>query len=171
MIEESGRVLAVRGELAEVESQRRSACGGCAATSSCGTSLLERYFGRRRLILEAHNPIGAEPGDSVVVGVPEDTVVGAAFAAYLVPLAALIAGGILGSALAGVIAPGAVQGLSILGGAAGFAAALWWLGRFSRARAADARYRAVILRQQPGAAVSVPISLNSLEESGRTRRA
>lgn len=168
MIEETGRVVAVRGDLAEVESQRRSACGGCSATSACGTSLLEQYFGRKPLLLEARNPIGAEPGEDVIVGVPENTLVGAAFAAYLVPLAALIGGGILGSLLAGVLAPTAAQAISILGGIGGFSAALVWLGRFSRNRASDAHYQAVILRRRPSVGFSVQIPVGNLHEKSRS---
>jgi sigma-E factor negative regulatory protein RseC len=167
MMEETARVIAVHGTLAEVEALRRSACGGCAATSSCGTSLLERYFGRRRLLLEAHNAIGAQPGEEVVVGLSEDALVGAAFATYLVPLAALIVGAIAGSLLASAIAPWAAQGLSIVGGSLGFAGSLWWLGRFSRRRAADARYRPVILRR-PGGTFSIQIPFHGIQDKGRS---
>jgi sigma-E factor negative regulatory protein RseC len=168
MIEESGTIVAVHGDLAEVETRRRSACGSCSATGGCGTSLLEQYFGRKPLLLEAHNPIGAGPGDTVVVGVPEQALVGAAFAAYVVPLAALIGGGILGNLLAGALALGGAQLLSILGGVAGFAVALVWLGRFSRGRASDTRYRAVILRRSSTPAFSVQIPLGSLRDERRS---
>ncbi len=158
MIEELGTVVAVHGELAEVESRRRSACGSCEVSGACGTSLLERFFGRRRLLLTVHNPIGARPGDRVVVGIPEQALLSASFAAYMVPLLAMLGGGIAGGMLAGGLAPQHGDGLSILGGAAGLASALLWLGRFSRARADDDRYRAVILRQgiSTGLAVAVP---------------
>ena len=71
MIEETGVVVAVHGDLAEIESRRKTACGSCTANGDCGTSLLERYFGRRPLLLTVRNRIGAGPGESVVIGVPE----------------------------------------------------------------------------------------------------
>jgi sigma-E factor negative regulatory protein RseC len=158
VIEELGTVVAVHGELAEVESRRRSACGSCEVKGACGTSLLERFFGRRRLLLTVHNPIGARPGDRVVVGVPEQALLTASFAAYMVPLLAMLGGGVAGDMLASGISQQHGDGLSILGGVAGLAAALLWLGRFSRARARGDRYRAVILRQgvSTGLAVATP---------------
>jgi sigma-E factor negative regulatory protein RseC len=158
VIEELGMVVAVHGELAEVESRRRSACGSCEVNGACGTSLLERFFGRRRLLLTVYNPIGARPGDQVVVGIPEQALLTASFAAYMAPLLAMLGGGIAGGMLAGALSPQHGDGLSILGGAVGLASALLWLGRFSRAHADDDRYRAVILRQgvSTGLAVAMP---------------
>ncbi len=113
---------------------------------ACGTSLLERFFGRKRLLLTARNPIGAQPGDEVVFGVSEDTLLKASFAAYLIPLLALIAGGIAGGALGEALLPAGVEVLSVVGGIVGLAAALFWLVAFSRARETDSRYCALILR-------------------------
>lgn len=157
MIEQDGRVLAVRGELAEVEGQRQSACGGCAAHGACGTSLLERFFGRRQPILTARNPIGARPGERVVLGVPEAALVEAAFVAYLVPLLAMIAGAIGGDYLAAHLAPDLAGGIALLGAVSGLAAGLWRLARFSRRRGNDARYQPVILRRSATAVAAVTL--------------
>lgn len=170
MIEENGLVIAVHGELAEVESERRSACGGCAVNGACGTSLLERFFGRRQLILTVRNPISAEPGDGVVVGVPEGALLEASFAAYVMPLLAMIVGGVSGSWLAGLLAPGWDQGLSVLGGMGGLAAGLWWLARFSARRGVKERFQAVILRRSPSSAIDVafpPMTPGRDQTSGR----
>lgn len=171
MIEEAAVVVAVRGDLAQVESRRLAPCGGCSANGACGTSLLGRYFGRKRPLLTVHNPIGASPGDSVVVGVPESALLEASFAAYLVPLLAMIGGGIGGGFLAGSIAPAYAQGLSVLGGVGGFAAGLWWLARFSRAREADGRHRAVILRRSGSAGFEVRIPQRTLQGKEQPDRA
>ena len=72
MIEQDGTVLAVHGELAEVQCRRQSTCGGCSVNGACGTSLLERFFGRRQLILTVRNPVAARPGETVVV--PDDEI-------------------------------------------------------------------------------------------------
>jgi sigma-E factor negative regulatory protein RseC len=164
VIEELGVVVAVHGELAEVESRRRSACGSCEVKSACGTSLMERLFGHRQLLLTVHNPIGARPGDRVVFGIPERALLSASFAAYMVPLLAMLGGGIAGGMLAGVLTPQHGDGLSILGGVAGLASALLWLGRFSRARADDHRYRAVILRQGVATGLTVAVPEPSLQD-------
>lgn len=146
MIEEFGVVVSVQGEMALVEGQRHSACGGCVVNGACGTSLISRYFGRKPLLLRAHNGIGAAPGDRVVLGVPEDALLEASFMAYLVPLLAMIGGGIAGDQIAVLLAPANAQALSVLCGLAALVAALWWLGKVSRAKASDERYRPRILR-------------------------
>ena len=99
MIEETGIVLGVIGDWADVETRRQGACGSCSANGACGTSLLARYLGSKPLLLRAQNRAGAAPGDLVVVGVPEDGLVRASLAAYLVPLLGLILGGLAGPAL------------------------------------------------------------------------
>ena len=165
MIEEIGVVISAKGEMAEVEGQRRSTCGGCAVNGACGTSLIARYFGRRRSMLQAHNAIGAEPGDHVVFGLPEGALLEASFFAYLVPLLAMIGGAILGEFLAGLWSPAYVQGVSVLCGLGALVAALVWLRRFGRSKSLDNSYRPRILRHvgQRGQAVEFP----TLDPSGK----
>lgn len=158
MIEETGIVVAARGDLAEVQCERRSTCGSCGANGACGTSLLDRHLGRRPLLLTVHNPVGARAGDEVVVGVPEEALLSASFAAYLVPLLALFAGALAGAGVEDLGA-GASGLLQVAGGFAGLAVGLAWLARFSRARGADPRYRAVILRRSLAVVPGVPVQL------------
>ena len=160
MIEEAGVVVAVYGDLAEVRGQRRAVCGSCSANGACGTSLLGRYF-RRRPLLTVYNPVGAGPGESVVVGIPEQGLLVASFAAYLAPLSGMIFAAMGAAFLAELALPDYVRGLSVFGGAAGLAAGLAWLGRFSRTREMDGRFRAVILRRGPAREVQVPVLLPS----------
>jgi len=157
VIEETGVVVAVHGDLAEIESRRQSACGSCAANGGCGTSLLERHFGRRPLVLTVYNQIGASPGESVVIGVPEQSLLMLSLAAYVVPLVTMIAGAIAGSLFASIAAPGSDRELSLAAGVIGLAVGLGWLGRFSRARESDARYRPVVLRRSASGGVDVGI--------------
>jgi len=160
MIEELGEVVAVHGDLAEVRGRRPSLCGSCAAAGACGTSLLDRFFARRP-VLTVYNSVGAGPGDSVVVGFPEQALLAASFATYLVPLLGMIAGAMGAAYLSEQVLPDSVRGLSVLGGAGGLAAGLGWLGRFSRARERDERYRAVILRRGVAAGLAMPVSPQS----------
>jgi sigma-E factor negative regulatory protein RseC len=157
VIEESGVVVSVAEGSAKVRSRRRDACGGCAVNGACGTSLLARFLGRKPMLLEAHNPIGAEEGEEVIVGMPEGALLEASFVAYLTPLLAMICGGIAGGYVAELAAPAHAEGLSVLGGIGALAAALVWVGRFSRSRAADERYRATILRRSGGGAPRVRV--------------
>jgi len=150
VIEQTGLVVSVQDEMAEVEGGRSSACGGCGVDGSCGTSLVARLFGRKRTLLRARNPIGAAPGDRVVVGLPEAALLELSCVTYLVPLLGMLAGAIAGAYVAGLIAPAYSDGLSALAGVGGLATALAWLGRLGRARSADERLRPRILRRAEG---------------------
>lgn len=148
MIEETGRIVATRDEYAWVEIERATACGSCAARSGCGTSVLAKLFGRRQTNIRVVNSIGAADGDRVVIGISESGLVRGSLAVYAVPLAGLFAGGLAGQYL-GVVSGSAHADLaSIPGAAAGFAAGIGWLKRFSRVSARDGRYQPVILRRQ-----------------------
>lgn len=156
MIEESGVVVAAQAGIAEVEVVRRSSCGACGANTACGVSLLDRVLGRRPQRLIMGNTLDVRVGDSVIVGLPEEALIGAALAAYLLPLVGLIGGAILGEAVAaGTGITGELGPLA--GGAAGFAAALLLLRRYSRRLAADERLRPRLLRRA-GLAMPVPVS-------------
>lgn len=159
MIEESGRVTWVQGDVARVECERRRVCGTCSAGGTCGTSLLERFFGRGEQTLSATDPIGVKPGDRVVVGVKESAVLEAAFVGYLMPLVSMIGIAILAAWLADNWVAGWKQELSVLGGFVGLTFGLAGLARYSDRRRRDERFRPVILRA--GAAPGLEVSLES----------
>ncbi|AFL72660.1 SoxR reducing system RseC family protein [Thiocystis violascens] len=123
MIEERGTVVALSGDYAQVRTERRSACGTCTVQGACGTSLLERYLGRRAVELTALNQIQAAVGDRVLVGISEQGLLAAAMAAYLAPILALLAGALLGEALGGAHGEAA----SLFGALLGLILALRWL--------------------------------------------
>lgn len=147
MIEETAIVDACDGDLAVVEVQRAAACGTCSTSAGCGHSAVAGYFARRAARVVVQNPVGARPGERVVVGIDEGPFVVASLAMYLVPLATLILGAALGGGLSAGTAVGDLG--AVAGGAAGLGAGLVltrWIGagrRFSRARA-------TILRRLPG---------------------
>ena len=143
MIEEEGTVIAVQGAYAQVQTQRRSGCGQCVAQDACGTSLLERFFGRRTVALTALNQVHAAVGERVLVGISEQGLLRSALAAYLVPILALLAGAMLGDALGGERADIA----SVLGAILGLALALLWLRGYSVASARDPERQPQILRR------------------------
>jgi sigma-E factor negative regulatory protein RseC len=154
VIEEQAKVLRADARVALVQAERRSTCGSCAAASGCGTSLLDRFLGRRTPLLEVDNDLGVGAGDAVIVGVPEGAMLRAAAAAYLGPLVGLIVGALAGRHWP--LAGGGSEALSLFGAALGFGGALWLVGRYSRSLARDPRFRPVLLRRNPGASVQVP---------------
>lgn len=153
MIEETGWVVAVDQQTAQVRIERRSACGHCAVRGGCGTSLLERYFGRKTPVVTAANPIEAANGEQVVVGIPEGSLLVLSFAAYLVPLLGLIGGGTLGALMSGGNGTNAAEFSSLLLGVTGFVAGLFWVRRFGQAKAADPAFRPIILRRSQSRSV------------------
>lgn len=159
MIEEQATVVRAIHGTAWVEAVRRSTCGSCSAAAGCGTSLLDRFLGRRPLRLEVDNSLDVATGDQVIVGVPEGAMLRAAAAAYLAPLFGLILGAVLGRHLpllwTAPPTPGGPEWLSLLGGGLGFWMALRWVARYSRSLAQDRRFRPVLLRRAPPAAVHV----------------
>jgi len=146
MIEENGIIVSVDGEHAQVLTQRRSSCGGCNVSGACGTSLLDRLLGRREVRLDALNRTDAKLGDEVVVGVPEEGVLIGSFVAYILPLAGLILGAIVGQTAADSLGV-TQQLLSILGGLGGLVVGLGWVRRFGRSSRSDPRFQPVVIRQ------------------------
>ena len=92
---------------AEVACRRASACGGdCGHCGGCTNA--------QTVLVRAYNPIGAKPGDRVVVESASCQVLGATAAVYLLPVLFLLGG----YALAG--GPGGAIGFAL-----GLAPAVW----------------------------------------------
>ena len=92
---------------AEVACRRASACGGdCGHCGGCTNA--------QTVLVRAYNPIGAKPGDRVVVESASCQVLGAAAAVYLLPVLFLLGG----YALVG--GPGGAIGFAL-----GLAPAVW----------------------------------------------
>jgi sigma-E factor negative regulatory protein RseC len=147
MIEESGRVVRIEGEYAWVQTERRSSCGSCSARKGCGTGALAGLFGARVHEVEVHNPVGAQPGDDVVVGISESLLVRGSAMLYLLPLLTLVGGALLAEGLAAQLELASSDLPAILGGAAGLAAGFLWLRSRNRRWRGDPAHMAVILRQ------------------------
>lgn len=147
MIEEIGRVVRTTGEAAWVQTARRSSCGSCSARSGCGTGVLAGLFGARLHEVEVLNPIGARPGEEVIVGISESLLVRGSVMLYLLPLLALVAGALLAEGLAPQLGLAGSELPAILGGLAGLAAGFLWLRWRNRRWSSDPAQRAVILRR------------------------
>lgn len=120
MIENPARVMRVEADLAWVRSESPSSCGACAG-KGCGNSLYARLLHPREPEYPVLNPIGAEVGEAVVVGIEDGAVFRAVLSGYLVPLALLLLGALLGSHWG--------EGESIVGSLIGLSCAAVWLKR------------------------------------------
>jgi sigma-E factor negative regulatory protein RseC len=88
MIEEEGIVAEVQGSVAKVAILKKSACENCAASGTCHPGDQE--------LMEADNPLGAVKGQKVKVVVAPQLYLKASIILYGIPMAAMVAGAILG---------------------------------------------------------------------------
>ncbi|WP_237058754.1 SoxR reducing system RseC family protein [Microbulbifer sediminum] len=147
MHEEHGRVVAIESGAIWVETIQRSACGGCAARSGCGTGALGDYLSRSTRIRVALNSWDDERislNDTAIIGIPERALSVGALIVYLVPLVSLVLAAMVGESLAGEI--GAIAG-AVAGLMAGAVVVRW----YSRRNAANPFYAPVLLRIEPSA--------------------
>jgi sigma-E factor negative regulatory protein RseC len=142
MIEQEATVVAVADGSALVDVQRRSACSACGQGQHCGTDLVGRLFGNGNATrLRIVDRIGLAPGEQVVIGIRNRTLVQASLAAYLLPLLALI--GAAGTADSAGLGDLGSAGLGI----AGLALGLGLTGLITGGTGARARFRPVLLRR------------------------
>ena len=86
---------------AEVFVQRESACSGdCHRCSGCGAQ-------KQQVFVRARNPIGAAPGDQVIVSSEDRQVLPAMLVVYILPLALMLAGYFAGMAMG--LVPGLIS--------------------------------------------------------------
>lgn len=116
MLEAEGVVVKTGPEGVFVETSRASACGSCSSQNSCGTTTLSQLLGSRKSAFKVLDPIGAAVGERVVIGVEEAALLKSSLLVYLLPLALLLAGAILGSLSAPVHLMDAYAGWGAIAG-------------------------------------------------------
>ncbi len=146
MLEEEGVVLAIDGDIAEVMTRKKSACGSCAAKGGCGTSLVESLFPSRTRSFRARNEARAKKGDQVVIGLDEAALQTASLLIYLVPLLGLIGGAIVASWLGSAPDDGQAELFSVVGGIGGFFLSLAAIRRYSDRLSKKQVFQARVLR-------------------------
>lgn len=163
MIEENGRVIRTQGELAWVETSRSSSCGSCSARGACGTGVLANVLGARVHQVEVLNPIAAEVGDEVVVGISESTLVRGSALLYLLPLLTLFGGAVLASVMAEqwMLEWGELP--AVLGGLTGLWAGFYALQQYTRKQSGSA-CQATLLRRRAGLSRPVKFTPNTTQD-------
>lgn len=143
MIEERAKVAEAGDGYAWIEIQRQSACGNCHASSGCGTATLAKLWSGRQLRTRAISELILRPGDEVIVGLAAGVLLRGALLAYLLPLALMLAGALLGEAAFA----GAGEEPVILLGALGLGLGFLAVRILSRRWRDDARFQPVVLRR------------------------
>jgi len=142
MIEERARVAEAGDGYAWLEIQRQSACGSCHASGGCGTATLAKLWGGRPARTRAVSDLPLRPGDEVIVGLADGVLLRGALLAYLLPLALMLAGALLGEAAFAGVGDEPVALLGALGLGLGFLA----VRVSSRRWQDDTRFQPVVLR-------------------------
>ena len=154
MIEEAAVILECAGEHAQVQTERASACGSCSSRTACETASLKEEADRAPdVVLQVLNPIGAQPGERVVIGFEAGALTKASMAFYAVPLVSFILFAIVGQWLT------SSEGVAALGGVFGLVIGLLWLRYFSNRASGDEHYQAVVLRRAGEVSVDLECSI------------
>ncbi len=83
--QQEGIVISAAGEMARVKTSRHNDCENCGACP-----------GNAAIVLDARNPLGAKPGQQVMIEVQEIGMLKSAFIVYMLPLIAMFAGAVAG---------------------------------------------------------------------------
>lgn len=144
MLETEGVVIFAEGGDAVVETSRVSACGSCSSSQSCGTTSLSQLLGAKINSFKVLNPVGADVGDRVVIGVEESVLLKSSTILYVLPLVCLLAGAVIGDVLAQVsmkdVYSACGAGLGLVVGFFALKVAAAWAG-------SQGEFRPVILRR------------------------
>lgn len=96
MIEQQGRVVAVKDGIADVRLGGTAGCARCDAGEGCGAGVFGRLLKRRPVTVSLDNTVDAVLGQPVMVGIPEAIFLRLAARLYLYPLMAGIGGAAFG---------------------------------------------------------------------------
>jgi sigma-E factor negative regulatory protein RseC len=119
MMEQEAIVASVDGDHAYIKvGSTGGGCGRCQERGGCQSSILGQLFRSKPRLFRIANPIGAAPGDHVVVRMAEGAMLHAAILIYALPLMCLLLGAGVGTVLAG---DGNSDAATALGALAGFA--------------------------------------------------
>ncbi|GAB2801334.1 hypothetical protein GCM10027040_31260 [Halomonas shantousis] len=143
MMEQEGRVVAVRDGQAWIETQRRSGCSGCQARSGCAQGMLTKWWHRpHHLTIDFDKSLPLAENDRIVLGIEERIYLQGVALLYGIPLMTAIIMGGLAEQWAGrgaLLVPGGF----VLGLILGLLGVSW----HSRRDASRAFYRPVLLRR------------------------
>lgn len=147
MLKENAFIVGVEGDVAWVETQRKTSCGSCQARNSCGTSVLQKVLGNKRTRLKVNNPKFFSVGDEVILGLHEDALVKGSLLLYALPLIAMFGFAFVGILLFRLLEMEFTEGNSILFSLTGLAAGFLYVAKSSQKLSGDSNYQAEILEK------------------------
>lgn len=90
MIEEQTEVVEVLGDQLVLQARTESACGSCAVSKGCGTSVLSKVVGKKFTRFQVDNNVNAVVGDTVVIGIHEDALLKGSLVMYILPIISML---------------------------------------------------------------------------------
>jgi len=97
MLETRAIVVQVQGNEALVEAIGEGGCGNCSSENGCSSSKLTQLFCSKPRQFKVHNEANAVIGDEVQITLPDGVLLRSSLLIYIVPLALLLSGGVLGA--------------------------------------------------------------------------
>jgi sigma-E factor negative regulatory protein RseC len=143
MIEETAYVVKTDDEFAWVETQRQTTCGQCGAQKGCGTKVLSSVLGKKLTHIKVLNSVQAEPGDTVVIGLQESSLLKSAVMSYLLPLLLTL----LGAITFAYTFDQQSEAVVLAGALLGFVVSLLLLKRYAKKIKKNPAYQPVVLRK------------------------
>lgn len=142
MIEEQAHVVEVRDQEVVIEASRQSACGQCAQKSDCGQSAIAQWAASKMVNISVDKPLDMNiaAGDTVLVGIDEQSFVKASVLLYLIPLLLMFAAGGVATAMS------AVEWVVIVTSFTALIASFYLIKQASKKMAASAVYQLHILK-------------------------
>ncbi len=92
---EEGIVTRANGETAFITTRRTTACEGCSERHVCHS-----MGNVKEIEIEVANPLGAKPGDTVLVAFKTSQLVTLSFMLYVFPIIAMVIGALFGNSVA-----------------------------------------------------------------------
>lgn len=145
MIETRALVLRVDGGCAMVATDRTAGCGHCESVKGCASGMPSRLFCFKSRPLTVLNPVGAEPGERVVIGIQDGVLLKSSIAAYLMPLALLLFGALAGAFW---VQNPANDAYSALGALIGLGTGLAWMRLYSMRNRFSCDFQPYILNRE-----------------------
>ncbi|EHZ7122866.1 SoxR reducing system RseC family protein [Vibrio vulnificus] len=76
--------------------EQQTSCSSCSSQKSCGTGVVSKAFGNKRLLWHLETQRRLHVGQVVEIGIPEQSLLQSAMLVYLLPIVAMLLGALFG---------------------------------------------------------------------------
>lgn len=147
MIKQTAMVTRTEHDIAYVKTIRESTCGQCGVQKGCGTSVFSKVLGNKFSELTVLNPIHAETGDMVILGMRESVLINSALLMYMFPLLMMFGGAIAVTVISQWLDLSLGQPWIIVSSFSSFLVAFLVIKKISKKHIGDKRFQPVILNK------------------------